>query len=280
MNIAVIAGNIGDQVARELARQGRAARRLKRGRGPAAPATAGTVEVDFSREEEICRALDGVELFLSVSPLVPELVELTARTLRAAQAAGVRHVVRLSARGAAPDGITMGRLHHAAEQVVRDSGMSWTIVRPATFMQNYLGQAATISSQRAFPSGLGDGRVPYVDVRDIAAVAAEALVDGTHAGKTYEVSGSEALSDPDAARILSEVVGRQIRVIDVTDDDMARALRGLGLDDWTIGAITELSDVSRRGLIAQPADGVATVLHRPPITFRQFVTDHRDLFTA
>jgi uncharacterized protein YbjT (DUF2867 family) len=125
-----------------------------------------------------------------------------------------------TSRGAAPEAITVGRLHHAAEEAVLSSGMSWTVIRPATFMQNYLGHAAGIRKQGAFPSSHAAGRAPYLDVRDIAAVAAEALVDGAHAGK---VSGGESLADPDIARLPSEVTGRKIGVVETTEEDACSA---------------------------------------------------------
>src|SRR6476661_2017303 len=111
-------------------------------------------------------------------------------------------------------GITIGRLHRQEEKIIEESGIPYTFLRPGAFMQNFVnffGQ--TIKNESAFYLPTRDGKVSFVDVRDIAAVATEILLtksDGSqqHKNKAYDITGHEALSYSQVAEILSKVIGR------------------------------------------------------------------------
>lgn len=94
----------------------------------------------------------------------------------------------------------IGRAHHEVESALMSSGTRWTILRPHVFMQNLLGQAPSIVQQARIVSASGDGRIPFIDTRDIAAVAAVALTQSGHDGKKCALTGPEALSYADIAR--------------------------------------------------------------------------------
>src|SRR5207245_3828234 len=108
------------------------------------------------------------------------------------------------------------RAHAAIERHLRESGLSWTILQPSYFFQNFFIYAATIAPQGAFYGAMGDAPIGWIDTRDIAEVAVEALLDPErHAGKTYVLTGSEAFSYPDAARRLSDATGREITYVNL-----------------------------------------------------------------
>src|SRR5207248_111712 len=120
-----------------------------------------------------------------------------------------------SALGAADDSpVSILRAHAEIERRLQDSGLSWTILQPSYFFQNFFIYAGTIAPQGAFYGAMGDAPIGWIDTRDIAAVAVEALLDpAAHAGKTYVLTGAEAFSYPDAARRLSEATGREIAYV-------------------------------------------------------------------
>src|ERR1044071_7411881 len=135
-----------------------------------------TVEGDFDRPETLGPALEGVEAALLLTPPSPQTVAHQSAFIAAAERAGVRRVVKLSAIGAgaaAPEGF--GKWHGITEELLKASGLGWTILRPNFFMQNLLGQAQTIASQGVIYQPGGDARASLIDARDIAAVVARSL---------------------------------------------------------------------------------------------------------
>ena len=117
------------------------------------------------------------------------------------------------------------------------SGMAWTMLRPHHFMQNLLAQAEYVVKDSAIYSPSGDGKIPYVDARDVAAVAFVTLTRPGHQGKTYVVTGSEAMSYRQASAIIGEVIGKKLRFVDESPED-ARARRiGEGVPSAVIESI-------------------------------------------
>jgi uncharacterized protein YbjT (DUF2867 family) len=158
---------------------------------------------------------------------------------RAAQL-GVERVVLLSGRGVDAPGYSgeaniAGATHVDGESAVRDSGIAWTILRPAWFAQNFsegVFRDAILAGELRLPAG--DGAASFVDAEDIAAVAVAALTEDGHAAQTYELSGPRALTIAEAVTEISEATGRRIRYVPfspgefVTEPGMA-GCRGGGL---------------------------------------------------
>ncbi|MAF54402.1 MAG: NAD(P)-dependent oxidoreductase [Chloroflexi bacterium] len=238
------------------------------------------VALDRTDVRGISAALDGVRKAYSLSSFFPNLAELGANFVEAAKTAGVQHVVRGSAIGAdTPDPITLGKWHRAAEEALEDSGISYTIIRPNVFMQNYFNlYGETIRGQDAFYLPQGDGRISMVDVRDVAAVIVAALTEDGHEGKAYEVTGPEALSNDEVAEVLSKVTGRSISYVDAPEDAARQGMKDAGFPGSLVEPLLELSGVIKAGFVSAVSQTVAEVAGRPPISFEQFANDHRNQF--
>src|SRR5215211_3098346 len=175
-----------------------------------------TIAGDFGRPETLDAALEGVERALLLTPPTPDTVGQHHDFIAAAAGAGVRYVVKLSAFAAdadAPEGF--GRWHGQSENLLKTSGLKWTMLRPNFFMQNLLGQARQIAATGNIFQPVGDARASFIDTRDIAAVAARALTEDGHEGQTYTLTGPEALSYHDVAAKLSRATGREIKYVPV-----------------------------------------------------------------
>src|SRR4028119_592996 len=193
-------GNVGSQVVKQLADTGanvRAAVRSQRKAESLKSEKVSLTEFDTDKPETIEAAFQGVHKVFLLTPLVPNMVELSANLVAAAKKAGVKHIIKSSGMGAEVEpGITLTRWHRAAEKAIEASGIAFTFVRPNGFMQNYANfNGATIKTQNTFYLPVGDGKVSYIDTRDIAAVAVAALTQDGHEGKAYEVTGLEAISN-------------------------------------------------------------------------------------
>jgi len=170
-----------------------------------APAGVSTVIGDFSNKESLQQVFAGVDaVFLVCSP-IPELVELESNVIDVSPARGVKHIVLNSALGAGDYTKSFPSWHRKVEDKLKASGLTYTILRPNSFMQNILAyNAPSIRAQGAFYSSLGNARLSYLDVRDIAVVVAKALLSpGEHAGKTYELNGPEAVTCTELAERIS-----------------------------------------------------------------------------
>lgn len=240
-----------------------------------------SVVADLAQPDSLPAALEGVDAVYLAQPASPQLAEQEGGLAQAAAQAGVEHLVKLSVIGADPDSpIGFGRMHAAAEQAVRDSGVPWTFLRPNGFMQNTLAWGAQT------PSGTVRGPVmdaawSIVDVRDVAAVAVAALQNpGTHAGQTHTLTGPEPSTPREQVAILAEVLGLALVAEEVAIDDAKASMLGAGWPEWPVERMGELFELYADGLAAGVSPGVEQVLGRPATDFRTFAQDHREAFAG
>src|SRR5215469_13204435 len=183
--ITGVTGTVGKAVLAEVAGSGVKHRPMYRSDGEAAKAGPGSeaVVADFSDRASLAKALSGIDgVFLVCSP-IPQLVELESNVIQVSEAAGVRRIVLNSALGAGDYAKSFPSWYRKVEDKLRATEMAWCILRPNSFLQNILAfDAPTIRTQGAFYSSVGDARSSYVDVRDVAVVAAKALA-GEHNGQ-------------------------------------------------------------------------------------------------
>jgi len=275
-------GKVGSELVRLLAEQGVPARALVHSPDKAAPIQRLGLETalgDFERPDTLDAAMAGCDHLFLLSPPTPHQPQQERNVIDAAKRAGVAHVVKLSVPGAAPDaGLVFGRWHGQIEQHLVQSGLTHTLLRPSYFMQNFLMSAQPVAEQGMLYGMTGEGRVGYVDTRDIAVVAAHVLTSAGHQGASYTLTGPEALSAAEVAKRLSAAIGRQVLYVDVGPDAFRQALAGAGLPGWLIDALIESNTLLAAGHGATVTDEVAKLTGRPPQTIEQFAADHRVAF--
>ncbi len=155
----------------------------------------------------------------------------------------------------------------AAEEVVRESGARWTIVRASFFHQNFSEDfflPSVLAGEIVLP--VGDAAEPFVDADDIAEVAAAALTDDRHAGQTYELTGPRLLTFAQVAAEISTATGREVAYVPVTKDAYVAELRAQGVPE----EFAELFDLVTDGRNAHLGDGVQRALGRPPRDFADY----------
>lgn len=286
MKIIVNSGNVGTPVALELVKSGHQVTLMVRSVAANAewdPLGIRQVPIDINNLDSLTAALKGGEAFFSLTPLVDNMVEAGNLAILAAKTAGIRKIVRLSAQSAGPDAaITLGRWHYAVEKAVENSGITFTILRPANFMQNYLtfGTPETIKAQSAFYSPLGEAKVSLIDTRDISAVAARVLAESGHEGKRYDLTGGESLSNFEIAKLLSQALGRKITYVSIPEEKAKESMAGSGMPSWLVEMLGELNSFCKAGHLAAVKPDTEMILKRPPIRFSQFITDHLNTFKS
>ncbi|QMU27735.1 SDR family oxidoreductase [Adhaeribacter radiodurans] len=238
------------------------------------------VEIDFSRSESLKVALTGVTRVFLITPLTHNQVEIAKNFIDEAKQVGVKQIVRLSAIGAdAEPGIQLGRWHHEIEKHLENSGIPYVILRPTSFMQNFINYAgASILQENKIYQPLGEGKVSYIDAHNIAAVAKVVLTQNDFKNQVLELTGPEAISVQEVAAILSEVTGRTITYVDVPDQAARQAMSSMHAPDWMIDAMMELNNISKSGYAATVTDTVEKITGQRGRTFKEFAQENAHFF--
>ena len=275
-------GNIGAELVKRLAAGKQPVRALVHSRAHAqAIALPGVefVESDFAKPETFQSALDNVDRLFLLIPSSSDVEQQQRNFVDAAKRAKVRHLVKLSQFAA--DERALGRFqryHGAIEKLILKSGMAYTFLRPNLFMQGLLQFRPTISAQGAFYAPAGTARVSVVDVRDIAAVAAKTLTESGHEGKTYDITGPEALTHSAMADQLSRALGKPIQYVDIPPQAMREALLSFGMPSWQADGIVEDYDHYRLGKASVLSSVVRELTGREATSFSRFAKDYANSF--
>lgn len=178
-------------------------------------------------------AFDGADVAFIVTRGMENQVEMAGNAVEAAKRAGVGRIVRMSAFVPEPALETiLGRQHHEIDQLVENSGVPYTILRPTFFMQNHLGSAGTVASEGVMYSAFGDGRAGIIDVRDIVDVAAEVCTSDGHEGVTYTLTGPVSISMHEVAAALTKALGKQVSYVSVPVEAAVEAMVGMGFPQF------------------------------------------------
>jgi uncharacterized protein YbjT (DUF2867 family) len=241
------------------------------------------VSADFDVADGLDAALADVDRALLLSPVDQHLVEREARFVERARKAGLRHLVKFSAIGAHPAAaFTWGRQHGAAERLIMDSGLPFTFVQPNFFMQNLLWSADPIKTRGELYSSVGSTPASHVDARDIAAVIQATLTEPLerHAGRIHLVTGPAALTFDQIAAVCSGVVGRPVRYVNLTDEQLRAGLVASGQPEWQAAALLELNTYARQGHASVVTDTIQRITGRPARTLEEWFKDHAAAFRA
>ncbi|MDN5686764.1 MAG: nucleoside-diphosphate sugar epimerase [Brachybacterium sp.] len=234
---------------------------------------AGVYPVPFSWSDAMTwpAAVHGIDSLFIVRPDRPDAPELIAELL--AVTSPHTHVVLLSEF----DGGYFAEDDWAprTERVVRDGGRTWTVLRPGWFMQVFTDTRFMLGDlvehgRLAFPSG--GQPVSWIDTRDIAAVAARALLDTGHEGSTYELTGPKALTLPRTAELLSAAVSRPVEHVELSMEEALAGSEGFARRNDE-GAFDRI----RLGLAKGVTDTVERVTGHPPRSMQEFIADHQSL---
>jgi uncharacterized protein YbjT (DUF2867 family) len=245
-------GTTATIVATQLRQRGAAVRALVRDPKKAEPLAAKGVELalgDFETPASLEAALDGITSVFLVTPPHPDASGMVDRFIAVASKSPLHpRIVRLSAIKGSDHGPTDNtRTHGRADRAIQDSGLPYVILRPNYFMQNLFGSVESILGQGTMFQGTSDGRLGFIDVRDIADVATAALLDPQWDRGIYELTGPEAISYGDVAKLLSEALGREVKYVPVTPEQVRESIIKRGWGEWAAGIMADYSAAYAKG---------------------------------
>ena len=175
----------------------------------------------------------------------------------------------------------VGRGHAAINERLKASGIKWMILSPSMFMQNMLGQAASIKTDSKIVLPFAkDFPVAPIDVRDTGAVGARILIDSApHAGKTYELTGK--LTTYGAfAEVFSQVLGRPIAYVGITPEQAEQGMKARSMLDWLVAHQVTTAKLGADGAFStENTKLIEDLVGRAPITTKQFVEDFKAAFS-
>ena len=264
-------GRTGSLLAERLARRGVTARTAAR-RGA-------DIRFDWDDPATHPDALTGVDRLYLVTPVLRmKYAEQVADFLDLAEASAVRHVTFLSAYNAdkAPAEIDIAAVE---TDLAARNAFTHSILRPAWVMQNFLDDHLPVIDG-AITAPSGGGREAFVDADDIAAVAAQTLLDTeAHAGACYTLTGPQALTFHEVADIIATVSGRPVEYHDIDQEAWIAAALATGIPTDYAVMLRWLTGAIMSGDGARPSPDVENVTGRPPTTFRAFAERHSRAWT-
>lgn len=274
--ITGVTGAVGGQVARDLAAAGVPLRLLARSphRAPRLPGS--VVEaVTYGDASTARAALDGVETLLMVSAAESaDRLEQHLTFVDAAAQAGVRHIVYTSFAGAAPDAVfTLARDHYATEQRIAASGTSYTFLRDNLYLDFF---HAMVGDDDVIRGPAGTGRVAGVTRRDVARAATVALqTPDSHAGRTYELTGPEALTMADVAHTIAAATGRPVRYHEETVAEAYRSRLRWEAPLWQYDAWVSTYTAIAAGQLERVTSDVEALTGAGPLSLAQLLASAR-----
>jgi uncharacterized protein YbjT (DUF2867 family) len=251
-------GKTGSRVTSKLEDKGLAVRRGARN---------SAIPFDWEAPATWAPALRGVsKAYVTYFPdlAFPGAVDTLEAFTKVAAASGLQHIVLLSGRGE--------RHARMGEDVVRASGIPFTLVRSAWFAQNFSeGYLRDPILAGVLPMPGGDVVEPIIDIDDIADVVVAALTEDGHTGQLYEVTGPRLMSFAEMARVLSQATGRPIQHVPISFDDFHANIAASG-GEFVADVFTAIARETLDGRNAQTTDGVKRALARKPRDFAEFAT--------
>ena len=274
-------GNIGSELVKLLVAKGEAVRVISRDEKKVSHLDPAVQRVIGDRHDLsiVRKAAQGADKVFMLAVLLDKNHEADRLLVEEAKQAGAKQIVMISSGSVRMEGNAIGRLHREKEQMVEDSGIPWTLLRPGGFMSNaIMWWAETIKSQSKVFNPAGNGKTAPISPYDIAAVAAVALTSSGHEGETYDLTGGELVSTPEQVEILSKVIGKPIDCVDIPVGVAAERMIASGLPEALVESLSQLYVLVRKEAYGFQTNEVERLTGRPAQTFETWCREHRSEF--
>lgn len=281
-------GNIGTELVKKLAATDnvlvRAAVRSAHKADTIRALGAEVVEMDMRNPKTFPAAFHEVHKVFILTPFTNDFDEMT-RTLcdAAVQAGTVTYIVKQSVIGAREEApLHASRLHARAEKYIEATGIPFTFIRPTAFAQQFAGGFPWLYQQGddTFYLPIGEGKVAWIDVRDIATLAAHSFTTPGHEGKIYNITGPAPVSCAEVAEMVSSVTGRSMTYVDMPMETYTQRMAAFGADQYTIDQMTIIFGDMKEGWLAHVSNEFEQATGQKSIPFADFVRDYAAVWKA
>lgn len=230
------------------------------------------VDFNYEKPDTFQNALKGVDILFLEDPLSRmDADKFVIPVIDAAQKAKVKYIVNLGAMGIDKSDNAMRRI----EQYIEKSDIPHTFLRPNWYMQNFSTFLSdSIVNQNAISLPAANAKTSFIDIRDVAAVAAKAAIENGHQNRVLTPTGLESLDHHQVAEQLSKVSGRPIRYAAISEDDARKYMMQMGGDEANVNFMLALYAEVRSGIFAPVTQDFKTFMGHDPLTFERFARDH------
>ncbi len=239
-----------------------------------------TVIADFSNIESLKKAMNGISTLFLLLPSHPEAAKFGENAINVAKESGVKHIVRSSGCFANVNSdLLIEKLLGTTDKYLKESGMNYTITAPSSFMQNFSTSVAADYKNGTIYQAADDANISWTDVRDIAAINVEVLLNPEkYLSQTLTITGSESFNYEEAIKQMNEILGKETKYFAITNEAAAKAMADMHFPQFIIDLLISLNDSIKQGHFVETTNTIEKVLGRKPITFKQFVNDHKNVW--
>jgi len=237
-------------------------------------------KVDFKRADTLEEALRGVDRLFIAHGTSLEQVSNEIALINAAVASGVRHIVKLSALGPATRLLPLA-WHMQIEAHLAQQPIASTVLRPTTFT-HVLKRLGPQIAAGSWAGSAGNGRVNFIDIRDVAEVARIALLEEIEpeSQRAYHLSGPSAWTMSQVAEELARLLGHPVTYVSRSPAEQREALLGTGLSPLVADVLVGLDQMFRESVIAETTSTVEELTGKAPRSLTEWLTDNLDVFRA
>jgi NAD(P)H dehydrogenase (quinone) len=228
-----------------------------------------TARVDLDDPEQIRAAVAGHEQVVLVSGKDPHRLQQHRAVVEAAQAAGVQHVSYTSGVRCDDPTFALGADHKATEDILKESGLTWTILRNGWYIENYIAAMQAAAQSGVFMAAVGDGTVAPAGRRDFAEALAVVLTTGGHDNRTYSLTSDTDYTYAELAAAMSQVLGKPVTYQPVSPEEYQSVLAGAGLDEQTAGFVAALDQNMGAGIMSSTGDDLSRLIGHPAMSLAE-----------
>ncbi len=241
-----------------------------------------TVKTDFSDIESLEKSMQGITTLFLLLPSHPEAEKFGENVINVAKKSGVKHIVRSSGSFADVNSdLLIEKLLGRTDKYLKESGLNYTITAPSSFMQNFSTSTTADYKNGVIYQAADDAKISWTDVRDIAAVNVEVLLSPEkYLNKTLTITGSESFNYETAINQMNEILGKTTKYVAIPNEAAAKAMADMYFPQFIIDLLISLNNSIKQGHFTETTNTIETVLGRKPITFKQFVNDHKNVWLS
>lgn len=235
---------------------------------------------DLDQPESVAKAMKGVSKVLLILPQVENRLEQCKVAVNAAKENNVQHFVFLSMAGCDTTPIHFARQFKDCEDYIKQSGLTYTFIRPMIFQETFLGFADSIVSSASVRIPIGDAKIVPVSTADVGEVASDVILGEieNYKNKIYTLSGDEKLSGEDIAAAIRRVSGKEITFTASGSKETVELLKSIGYAEWEAQGLLEVFESFSKNQLNVVTDDLKTLLGRPAKKFEESMNSHRDHF--
>lgn len=235
----------------------------------------------IENKEAVDQSMVDVETALILLPNSENQLSLEKQLVDSAKQAGAKRIVKMSSIEATPDATSpIPKLHLESEEYIKQSGLSWTMIKPNFYMQNLLASAGTIKDQGKIFLPMGEGKTGMIDTTDVGKVLAKVLSEDGHESMNHEITGPEILSFNEVAEIFSKGLDKQVDYVDVPLAAYKETLGQFLTNQWHLDAVIDLFKGIADGGIEEKTDTYSELMGESPKSLSEFISENSFIFKS